>query len=155
MLFLLAPAFLAIAAGVIAFAIRCLKVALPGAADPEPGWRRTVLALTYAGAAITTAAYGFGVLVLISTLAKGEDGGADSAPVPADHPCRVRLHDTTVVDYDVHFLTLRTECVTDTGDRRTVEDVPQEVRVTAAASALCTAPLATTALATRRPARTA
>ncbi|MGC5562652.1 hypothetical protein ACPYPG_07390 [Streptomyces sp. FR-108] len=42
---------------------------------------------------------------------------------------------TGATDYDVQFLTLRTLCVMEDGERREVDDVPQGVRVTAAASA--------------------
>ncbi|MFJ5224108.1 hypothetical protein [Streptomyces sp. NPDC088400] len=38
-------------------------------------------------------------------------------------------------DYDVQFLTLRTLCVMEDGERRAVDDVPLGVRVTAAAAA--------------------
>ncbi len=94
----------------------------------------------HACAATVTASYSLGAMTLLSTVAVAQDGGADSAPFPYDHPCRARLKGA--VDYDVHFLTLRTVCVMEDGERREVDDVPQGVRTTAAASAACTAVLA-------------
>nr|CAI78170.1 putative membrane protein [Streptomyces ambofaciens ATCC 23877]CAJ89228.1 putative membrane protein [Streptomyces ambofaciens ATCC 23877] len=89
---------------------------------------------------MATASYSLGAIGLISTVAVAQDGGADSAPFPYDHPCRSKLRGA--VGYDVHFLSLRTVCVMETGERRTVEDVPQGVRMTAAVSVAGAAALA-------------
>lgn len=88
-----------------------------------------------------------GALVLMSTVVVAQDGGADSAPFPYNHPCRAKLQGA--VDYEVDFRSLRTVCVMGDGERRDVEDVPQRVRVTAAASAAGAALLGGIALASR------
>ncbi|MEV0226618.1 hypothetical protein [Streptomyces sp. NPDC050704] len=139
MLLLVPVTFLAALAVVIFFLLRCLGVALPGNRHWS-GWRRVVVAAAFACAAMATGFYALGAINLMSTVAVAQDGGADSAPFPADHPCRVQLKGA--VDYDVQFLTLRTVCVMGDGERRAVDDVPQAVRVTAAASAACATVLA-------------
>ncbi len=74
------------------------------------------------------------------TVSAAQDGGADSAPFPYDHPCRTQL--TGAVDYEVRFHTLRTVCVLADGERRAVRDVPRSVRTVAATSAVCAGALA-------------
>ncbi|MGK5732108.1 hypothetical protein [Streptomyces sp. URMC 124] len=146
MILLMPVAFLAAIALVMFFVLRCLKVALPGNGR-WAGWRRVVVAAAFACAATTTASYSLGAINLMSTVAVAQDGGADSAPFPYNHPCRVQVKGA--VGYDVQFLTLRTVCVMEDGERKAVDDVPQGVRVTAAASVACTAVLAGIALAAR------
>ncbi|MER6999618.1 hypothetical protein [Streptomyces sp. NPDC000410] len=141
-------AFLAALALVVFFLLRCLGAALPGDGH-RSGWRRVLLVVAYACAATATASYSWGALTLMSTVAVAQDGGADSAPFPYNHPCRSQLKGA--VDYDVEFLTLRTVCVLEGGERRAVDDVPQRVRVTAAASAVSTAVLAGILLAAEAP----
>ncbi|MEV8016901.1 hypothetical protein AB0O76_11240 [Streptomyces sp. NPDC086554] len=139
MILLIPVVFLAAVALVLFFLFRSLGVALPGERRWS-GWRRVVVAAAFACAAVATAAYSLGAMALMSTVAVAQDGGADSAPFPYNHPCREQLKGA--VDYDVQFLTLRTVCVMEDGERRAVEDVPQGVRVTAAASAASAAVLA-------------
>ncbi|MER6157711.1 hypothetical protein ABT147_19520 [Streptomyces sp. NPDC001868] len=119
---------------VLFFLLRCLGVALPGNRH-WTGWRRVVVAVSFACAASATAFYAWGAVQLMSTVTVAQDGGADSAPFPYDHPCRAQVKGA--VDYEVHFHTLSTVCVMEDGERRAVDDVPQGVRVTAAASAAC------------------
>lgn len=138
MILLMPVAFLAAVAMVVFLLLRCLKVALPGSGHWS-GWRRTVVAAAFACAATATGSYSLGAVNLMSTVAVAQDGGADSAPFPYNHPCRSQLKGA--VDYDVQFLALRTVCVMENGERRVVDDVPQGVRVTAAASAACVAAL--------------
>ncbi|MFF3685153.1 hypothetical protein [Streptomyces sp. NPDC002187] len=139
MIFFIPVVFLAASAMAVFLLIRCLAVALPG--NPSwSGWRRAVVAAAFACAATATASYGLGAINLMSTVAVAQDGGASSAPFPYNHPCRAQLKGPEgAVDYDVQFLALRTVCVMEDGERRAVEDVPQGVRVTAAASAACAA----------------
>ncbi|MFV6029237.1 hypothetical protein [Streptomyces sp. NPDC056264] len=112
-----------------------------------PGWWRALAGCALASGATAVASYAMGALVLMSTVAVAQDGGADSAPFPYNHPCRAKLQGA--VDYEVDFRSLRTVCVMGDGERQDVEDVPQSVRVTAAASAAGTALLGGIALASR------
>ncbi|MFJ9129646.1 hypothetical protein ACIRJS_36690 [Streptomyces sp. NPDC102340] len=147
MILLIPVVFLATAALVMFFLFRGLGVALPGDARwSGHGWRRPVVAAAFACAATATTAYSWGAMGLMSTVAVAQDGGADSAPFPYDHPCREQLKGA--VDYDVQFLTLRTVCVMGDGTRRAVDDVPQGVRATAAGSAASAAVLTGILLAT-------
>lgn len=139
MILLVPVVFLATLAMVVFCLLQCLRIALPGNGRWS-GWRRVVVAAAYAGAAMATASYSWGAMDLMLTVAVAQDGGADSAPFPYNHPCRSQLKGA--VDYDVHFLTLRTVCVMEDGGIREVDDVPQRVRETAAVSAACTAVLA-------------
>jgi hypothetical protein len=113
-----------------------IGVALPGH-ERWSGWRRPLVAVFFACAASATVFYSLGVLTLMMTVSTAQDGGADSAPLPYDHPCRIHL--TGAVDYQVQFLTLRTLCVMEDGKRIAVDDVPQEVRMGAAASVVAAA----------------
>jgi hypothetical protein len=131
--------FLAAVAMVMLFLLRSLGVALPGHRHWS-GWRRVVVTAAFACAATATAAYSSGAIILMLTVAVAQDGGAGSAPFPYNHPCRTQAKGA--VDYDVDFLTLRTVCVMEDGGRTAVDDVPQSVRVTAAASAVCAVVLA-------------
>ncbi|MFD5031507.1 hypothetical protein ACFWM0_14000 [Streptomyces sp. NPDC058405] len=151
MILLIPVAFLAAIALVMFFLLRSLKVALPGNRH-WAGWRRVAVAAAFACAATTTASYSLGAINLMSTVAVAQDGGADSAPFPYNHPCRAQLKGA--VGYDVQFLTLRTVCIMEDGERKAVDDVPQGVRVTAAVSGACTAVLAGIALAARPRVRT-
>ncbi|MFF3287403.1 hypothetical protein [Streptomyces sp. NPDC003023] len=136
MILLIPVVFLAAVALVLFLLVRSVGAALPG--DRHwTGWRRAVVAAAFACAATATAAYALGAMALISTVAVAQDGGADSAPFPYDHPCRAQLDGA--VDYEVQFLTLRTVCVMEDGSRREVADVSPGVRATAAASAACAA----------------
>ncbi|MCM2416681.1 hypothetical protein [Streptomyces sp. RKAG293] len=146
MILFIPVAFLAALALVVFFLLQSVKVALLGN-EGWAGWRRVVVAAALACAATATASYSLGAIGLMSTVAVAQDGGADSAPFPYDHPCRSKLQGA--VGYDVHFLSLRTVCVMEDGERRTVEDVPQGIRMTAAASVACTAVLAGIAWAAR------
>lgn len=139
MILLIPVVLLAAIAMVMFLLLRSLGVVLPGNRHWS-GWRRVVVAAAYACAATATASYSLGAISLMSTVAVAQDGGADSAPFPYNHPCRTQLKGS--VDYDVHFLTLRTVCVMEDGGRKAVDDVPQGVRVTAAASAACAVVLA-------------
>lgn len=142
---LLVPVVLLAAITMVVFLLlRCLRVALPGNRHWS-GWRRVVVAVALACAATATASYSLGALNLMLTVAVAQDGGTNSAPFPYNHPCVTQLKGAT--DYDVQFLTLRTLCVMEDGERRAVDDVPQGVRVTAAASAGCSAVLAGVVLA--------
>lgn len=146
---LLVPVVFLAALALIAFCLlQCLRAVLPGNGRWS-GWRRVVVAAAYACAAMATASYSWGAMDLMLTVAVAQDGGADSAPFPYNHPCRSQLKGA--VDYDVHFFTLRTVCVMENGQLRAVNDVPQRVRETAAASAACTAVLAGIVLAARTP----
>ena len=150
MIFFVPVALLAAIALVMFFLVQCLRVALPGNRH-WAGWRRVVVAAAFACAAATTASYSLGAIDLMLTVAVAQDGGADSAPFPYNHPCRAQLRGA--VGYEVHFLTLRTVCVMGDGERKAVEDVPQGIRVTAAASVVCTTVLAGIVLAARPRAR--
>lgn len=131
--------FLGALALIVFFLLRGLSAALPGDSRWS-GWRRVAVVPTAVCAATATGAYALGVILLLLTMTVAEDGGTDSAPFPYNHPCREQL--TGAVDYEVDFLTLRTVCVMDDGARTTVDDVPQGVRLTAAASAAGAAALA-------------
>lgn len=148
MIFFIPVVLLAAIAMVMLFLVQCLGVVLPGNRHWS-GWRRVVVAAAFACAATATASYSLGAVLLMSTVAVAQDGGAASAPFPYNHPCRTQLKGA--VDYDVQFLTLRTVCVMEDGERRAVDDVPQGVRVTAAASAACAAVLAGIVLAAGAP----
>ncbi|MGW8669560.1 hypothetical protein [Streptomyces niveus] len=130
---------------IVFFLLRGLAAVLPGGRQWS-GWRRVTVVPAFVCAATATAAYSMGVVILLLTMTVAEDGGTDSAPFPYNHPCREQL--TGAVDYEVDFLTLRTVCVMEGGARRTVDDVPQGVRVTAAASAAGAAVLGGILLAT-------
>ncbi|GAA2405373.1 hypothetical protein GCM10010420_36350 [Streptomyces glaucosporus] len=146
MIFLVPVVFLTALALVVFCLLRCFGIGLPGHRRWS-GWRRAVVAAAYACAAVATASYSLGAMGLMTTVAVAQDGGADSAPFPYDHPCRKQLAPERAVDYEVRFLTLRTVCVMEDGTLREVADVPQRVRATAAASAASTAVLAGTATA--------
>ncbi|MYV67768.1 hypothetical protein GT043_17905 [Streptomyces sp. SID2131] len=146
MIFLIPVAFLAAFGLVVFFLLQSLGAVLPGN-ERWAGWRRPVVAAAFACAATATASYSLGAIGLMSTVAVAQDGGADSAPFPYDHPCRSELRGA--VGYHVHFLTLRTVCVMEDGERKAVQDVPQEIRMTAAASVAGTAVLAGVAWAVR------
>ena len=139
MIFFIPVVFVAALALVIFFLIQFLRVALPGGGR-WAGWRRVVAAAAFACAAVGTGSYSLGALGLMSTVSVAQDGGADSAPFPYNHPCRSKLKGA--VGYEVSFLRLRTVCVMGDGERKAVEDVPQGVRTAAAASVACTAVLA-------------
>ncbi|MEU9184878.1 hypothetical protein AB0D14_09980 [Streptomyces sp. NPDC048484] len=139
MILLVPVVFLAAIAMIVFLLLRCLRVVLPGNRHWS-GWRRVVVAGALACAATATASYSLGVINLMLTVAVAQDGGTNSAPLPYNHPCMSQLKGAT--DYDVQFLALRTLCVMEDGERRAVDDVPQGVRVTAAASAGSSAVLA-------------
>ncbi|GAB2887075.1 hypothetical protein [Streptomyces mayteni] len=113
------------------------------------GWRRVVAAGAWVCGAVATVSYSFGAMVLMLTVAVAQDGGADSAPFPPDHPCRSQFDGA--VDYQVRFTTLRTVCEMEDGSRRAADDVPQAVRGTAAVSVAGAAVLAGIALTGRPP----
>ncbi|MFE5941875.1 hypothetical protein [Streptomyces sp. NPDC056480] len=137
---------LAALASVVALLIQSVEVAFTKSTR-RPGWWRALAACALATGATATVSYALGAVALMSTVAVAQDGGADSAPFPYNHPCRSKLQGA--VDYEVQFLSLRTVCVMADGERRAVEDVPQGVRVTAAASVAAAALLAGTAWASR------
>ncbi|MEU3959184.1 hypothetical protein AB0F42_05080 [Streptomyces buecherae] len=139
MIFLVPVVLLAACAVVVFLVLQCLRAALPGGGR-WTGWRRAAAAAAFACAATATAAYALGAVTLMLTVSAAQDGGADSAPFPYDHPCRAQL--TGAVDYEVDFLTLRTVCVLADGERRAVRDVPRAVRTVAATSAVCAGALA-------------
>lgn len=136
MILFVPAAFVAAVVAVLFLLVRALRAALPDDLA-VPGWRRAVVSLAYVCAAVTAGSWSLGALNLMMTVATAQDGGADSAPFPYDHPCR--LHQTGAVDYEIGFVTLSTHCVMPDGSLREVPDVPRPVRVTAAVSAACTA----------------
>lgn len=150
MIFFVPVVFLAAVVLAGFFLLQSLGAALPGGSR-WAGRQRAVAAAAFACAAAATASYALGAIGLMSTVAVAQDGGADSAPFPYDHPCRLRLEGA--VDYEVRFTTLSTVCVMEDGERRAVDDVPQGVRVTAAASAACAAALAVPLLVSTRTPR--
>jgi hypothetical protein len=131
-IFFVLVVFLAVVASVVCLLVACAAVALPGHGRWS-GWRRVVVSVTFGCAALAVASYGWGALSLMATVSVARDGGAQSAPLPPHHPCTEQLDG--VVDYTVDFAALRTVCVLHDGERREVDDVPQAVRATAAASA--------------------
>lgn len=138
MILLIPVVFLAALALVVFFLVKAFRVAWRRD-ELWGGWRRVIAAAALVCAAVGTASYSLGAIGLMSTVFVAQDGGADSAPFPVDHPCRSKLRGA--VGYDVQFLMLRTVCVMEDGERKAVEDVPQGVRMTAAASVACTAVL--------------
>ncbi|MEU7698450.1 hypothetical protein [Streptomyces sp. NPDC039028] len=146
MIFFLPVVFLAALASVVFLLAQAVRIAFTKSGR-WPGWWRALAGCALASGAAAVASYAMGALVLMTTVVVAQDGGADSAPFPSDHPCRAKLRGA--VDYEVDFRSLRTVCVMGDGERRDVEDVPQKVRVTAAASAAGTALLGGIALASR------
>ncbi|MFF8511787.1 hypothetical protein ACF064_27280 [Streptomyces sp. NPDC015492] len=146
MIFFLPVVFLAALASVVFLLAQSVRIAFTKSGR-WPGWWRALAGCALASGAAAVASYAMGALVLMTTVVVAQDGGADSAPFPSDHPCRAKLRGA--VDYEVDFRSLRTVCVMGDGERRDVEDVPQRVRVTAAASAAGTALLGGIALASR------
>ncbi|MFI2029327.1 hypothetical protein [Streptomyces buecherae] len=147
MIFFVPVVLLAACAVVVFLVVQCLRAALPGGGRWS-GWRRAAAAAAFACAATATAAYALGAVNLMLTVSVAQDGGADSAPFPYNHPCRAQL--TGAVDYEVQFHTLRTVCVLADGERRAVRDVPRAVRTVAATSAVCAGALAGAVWATGR-----
>lgn len=132
MILLVPVVFVAALAMVVFLLLQFLRVVLPG--DRRwSGWRRVAVAGAFVCAATATASYSSGAITLMMTVSTAQDGGTNSAPLPYNHPCMSQVKGAT--DYDVQFLALRTLCVMEDGERRAVDDVPQVVRVTAAAAA--------------------
>ncbi|PSM41450.1 hypothetical protein C6Y14_22070 [Streptomyces dioscori] len=132
MILLVPVVFLAAISMVVFLVLQCIGIVLPGNRHWS-GWRRWTVAGALACAATATASYSLGAINLMLTVSTAQDGGTNSAPLPYNHPCMSQLKGAT--DYDVQFLTLRTLCVMEDGERIAVDDVPQGVRVTAAAAA--------------------